>query len=199
MVKLNKIYTRTGDDGTTGLGTGRRVSKDHIRVEAYGAVDEANAALGMAIAACEAPGSSSRTMEIAAVLRELQHDLFDVGADLCIPIEPHETPGMLRVQASQTARLEPIIDRFNANLAPLTSFVLPGGSPAAAALHVARTSLRLAERRVVTLLMEEPQRTNPETVKYLNRFSDLVFVLARAANDDGARDVLWKPGANRAP
>jgi cob(I)alamin adenosyltransferase len=199
MVKLNKIYTRTGDDGTTGLGTGKRVRKDDIRVEAYGAVDEANAAVGVAVAACEAPGTSSRTMEIAAVLRELQHDLFDVGADLCIPIEPHEKPGMLRVQASQTARLEPIIDRFNANLAPLTSFVLPGGSPAGAALHVARTALRLAERRVVTLLREEPQHTNPETVKYLNRFSDLVFVLARAANENGARDVLWKPGANRAP
>jgi cob(I)alamin adenosyltransferase len=199
MVKLNKIYTRTGDDGTTGLGTGKRVPKDDLRVEAYGAVDEANAAVGVAVAACEAPGGDSRTRDIGSTLRELQHDLFDVGADLCIPIERGEPAGMLRIQASQTARLEPIIDRFNDRLGALTSFVLPGGTPAAAALHVARTAVRLAERRVVTLLREEPDRTNPETVRYLNRFSDLLFVLARAANSDGARDVLWKPGANRGP
>ncbi len=197
MVKLNKIYTRTGDDGTTGLGTGKRAPKDDVRVEAYGAVDEANAAVGAAIAACEATGASEEAAEIGRALRQLQHDLFDVGADLCIPVLPDEKPGMLRVQPAQTARLEPMIDRFNANLAPLTSFVLPGGSAPAAALHIARTAVRRAERRVVTLLREDAAGTNPETVRYLNRFSDLLFVLARVANANGANDILWKPGANR--
>jgi cob(I)alamin adenosyltransferase len=206
MVKLNKIYTRTGDDGTTGLGTGGRILKDDPRVEAYGAVDEANAALGVAVAACEAesqaPGSGgaggNTRASIAEVLRSVQHDLFDVGADLCIPIEPSEQPGTkLRIQPQQTARLEPIIDRFNAPLGPLNSFVLPGGTAASAALHVARTAVRMAERRAVTLRQAEPDRTSPEAVRYLNRLSDLLFVLARAANDNGARDVLWKPGANR--
>ena len=197
MVKLNKIYTRTGDDGTTGLGTGGRVLKDDPRVEAYGAVDEANAAVGVAIAACESGGGELRA-SIADVLRSVQHDLFDVGADLCVPAEATEKPGTrLRVQPSQTSRLEPIIDRFNGPLGPLTSFVLPGGTPASASLHVARTAVRVAERRAVSLRQAEPQRTNPEAVRYLNRLSDLLFVLARAANDNGARDVLWKPGTNR--
>jgi cob(I)alamin adenosyltransferase len=198
MVKLNKIYTRTGDDGTTGLGTGGRVSKDAVRVEAYGAVDEANAAIGLAVVACEGAAGGSAGKEIAEILRGIQHDLFDVGADLCIPIQEGEEPGSrLRVQPRQTERLEPIIDRFNAPLAPLTSFVLPGGSAAAAALHVARAAVRMAERRVVSLLKVEPERTSIETVRYLNRLSDLLFVFSRVANENGAQDVLWKPGANR--
>jgi cob(I)alamin adenosyltransferase len=197
MVKLNKIYTRTGDDGTTGLGTGARIGKDDPRVEAYGAVDEANAALGAAVAAC-AGSPSVIVAEISGVLRSIQHDLFDVGADLCIPVRPGEEPGSkLRITRAQTDRLEPIIDRFNEALAPLTSFVLPGGTPPGVALHLARVAVRLAERRVVTLWKHEPAQTSPETIRYLNRLSDLLFVLARAANDNGARDVLWVPGANR--
>ena len=196
MVKLNKIYTRTGDDGTTGLGTGARVAKDDARVEAYGAVDEANAAIGVAVAACE--GRGGLVAEIGAVLKGVQHDLFDVGADLCVPVAEGEKAGQkLRVLPAQTARLEPIIDHFNGALASLTSFVLPGGTPAAAALHVARVAVRLAERRVVTLSRLDAAGTSGETVRYLNRLSDLLFVLARAANDNGARDILWVPGANR--
>ena len=193
MVKLTKIYTRTGDDGTTGLGTGSRIRKDDRRVEAYGEVDEANAAVGVAVVACEAGGLK----DIADLLKGIQHDLFDVGADLCVPVVPDEKP-KLRVQAAQTQRLEKAIDRFNEGMPSLMSFVLPGGSPLAAALHLARTVVRRAERRVVTLAAAEARATNPETVKYLNRLSDLLFVLSRAANRGGG-DVLWVPGANRAP
>jgi cob(I)alamin adenosyltransferase len=194
MVKLTKIYTRTGDKGTTGLGTGARVAKDHIRVEAYGEVDEANAALGVAIVACD----SGSLTELAGLLRSIQQDLFDVGADLCVPIESGEEAGSrLRVQSTQTQRLERAIDRYNDPMPSLTSFVLPGGTAAAAALHVARTVARRAERRVVSLLAAEPDATNPETVKYLNRLSDLLFVLCRVANQNGSGDVLWVPGANR--
>lgn len=194
MVKLNRIYTRTGDDGTTGLGTGGRTPKDSLRVEAYGEVDEANAALGLAALECErTPGSP-----LADLLKRIQQDMFDLGADLCIPIEPTEKPGSkLRIVPDQTAHLESLIDQFNDNLAPLTSFVLPGGTPAAAALHLARTIVRRAERRLVTLHRAEPARTNPETIKYVNRLSDLLFVLARIANDNGTKDVLWVPGVNR--
>jgi cob(I)alamin adenosyltransferase len=199
MVKLNKIYTRTGDSGSTGLGTGRRVSKASARVEAYGTVDEANAALGVAVCAADAAGPAAGP--IAAVLRTIQHDLFDVGADLCTPIQGPEQPGAkLRTLPAQTDRLEPIIDDFNAPLGALTSFVLPGGTPLAAALHVARTVVRRAERLTVLLHEQEPEATSPEPVRYLNRLSDLLFVLARAANRLGAApgDVLWLPGANRA-
>ncbi|MBC7834362.1 MAG: cob(I)yrinic acid a,c-diamide adenosyltransferase [Phycisphaerales bacterium] len=202
MVKLNRIYTRTGDDGTTGLGDGSRVGKADIRVEAYGTVDEANAALGLAITKCSstiAQGDSIRSLLIS-----IQNDLFDVGADLCCPVRPEETvPGAasaksrLRVTPLQTKRLESAIDLHNERLAPLTSFVLPGGTNLAAALHLARTVVRRAERLTVTLLRAEPGQTNPETVKYLNRLSDLLFVLGRVANDDGAGDVLWVPGASR--
>ena len=192
MVKLTKIYTRTGDDGTTGLGTGSRIRKDDPRVEAYGEVDEANAAMGVAVAACEAGGLK----EIAALLAGIQHDLFDVGADLCVPIAAGEKP-KLRVQEAQTLRLEKAIDRYNEGMPSLMSFVLPGGSAAAAALHLARTVVRRAERRVVTLAAAQKAATNPETVKYLNRLSDLLFVLSRVANRGGAGDVLWVPGANR--
>lgn len=192
MVKLTKIYTKTGDDGTTGLGTGARIRKDDARVEAYGEVDEANAALGVAVVACEGGGLK----EIASLLAGIQHDLFDVGADLCVPIAADEKSGQkLRVQAAQTLRLEKAIDQYNEGMASLTSFLLPGGSAAAAALHLARTVVRRAERRVVTLLAATPGGTSPETVKYLNRLSDLLFVLSRAANR--GNDVLWVPGANR--
>lgn len=197
MVKLTKIYTRTGDKGTTGLGTGQRVSKSCIRVSAYGEVDEANSAVGMAVAIGQQQASGAHAEQIVDVLRSIQHDLFDVGADLCIPRTSDEKPGaMLRVRAAQTTRLEPIIDEFNGRLGVLNSFVLPGGRPLAAALHVARAVVRRAERAAVALMEHEPETTSPECVKYLNRLSDLLFVLARAANDDGARDVLWVKGAN---
>lgn len=199
MVRLTKIYTRTGDDGTTSLGTPQRVRKDHVRIEACGAVDEANAAIGLALAACT-PADPFHA-RLAEVLRGIQQDLFDLGADLCVPCTPDEQPGQrLRLQPAQTERLEPIIDSFNAPLGPLTSFVLPGGTPLAASLHVARTIVRKAERRAVSLRHADPAGTTPEIVRYLNRLSDLLFVLARAANHAaGAGDVLWQPGANRAP
>jgi cob(I)alamin adenosyltransferase len=191
MVKLTKIYTRTGDDGSTGLGTGARIAKDSLRVEAYGEVDEANAALGLAALECERAGSS--------MAAHLQQDLFDLGADLCVPVDPAERPGSkLRIIPDQTARLESLIDQHNDGLPALNSFVLPGGTAAAAALHLARTVVRRAERRLVTLQRAEPAATNSETVKYLNRLSDLLFVLARVANGNGAKDVLWVPGVNRA-
>lgn len=196
MVKLTKIYTRTGDDGSTGLGTGARVRKDDLRVEAYGEVDEANATLGLAVLACEQTGELMG--DVAASLRAIQHDLFDVGADLCVPVAPDEKPlSRLRVTPDQTRRLEGLIDRHNDGMPPLNSFVLPGGSAAAAALHLARTVVRRAERCVVTLMAAEPWATNAETVRYLNRLSDLLFVLSRVANGRGSGDVLWVPGANR--
>ncbi len=192
MVKLTKIYTRSGDAGQTGLGDGSRVGKTDLRVEAYGTVDEANASVGLAAAATD-PGSEEH-----AVLVGLQQDLFDVGADLCTPItEGEEAGSRLRVTPGQTARLEGLIDRFNDGLGELRSFVLPGGSELAARLHVARTVARRAERIVVALLDLDEAGTNAETVKYLNRLSDLLFVLARHANDRGRSDVLWVPGANR--
>lgn len=202
MVKLNRIYTRTGDDGTTGLVGGRRVAKDDLRVHAYGSVDEANAAIGLALERASRP-ASQRIGEraIAAILRSIQHDLFDLGADLANPVErdPKSTPKTepLRILASQTTRLETLIDEFNEALSPLTSFVLPGGSPLAASLHLARTIVRRAEREAVHLQTAQPETTSPEPVRYLNRLSDLLFVLARAANDNGTRDVLWIPGTNR--
>lgn len=191
MVKLNKIYTRTGDDGSTGLGTGARVSKDDIRVEAYGSVDEANTAVGLAVLACEQDGKAA----LAEMLRSIQHDLFDVGADLCVPGTPDD--GGLRVLPVQVDRLEGMIDELNERLKPLQSFVLPGGTAAAAALHMARTSTRLAERRTVSLVHADADHTNPCAVQFLNRLSDLLFVMARVANNDGRKDVLWKPGTNR--
>jgi cob(I)alamin adenosyltransferase len=204
MVKLNKIYTRTGDDGSTGLGSGDRVSKSGARVEAYGAVDEANAAIGMALVeagrAPEDPAAFGDRM--VEVLTAIQHDLFDVGADLCIPITEKERRGeleheALRVTENQTGRIESAIDQHNEALAPLQSFVLPGGSALSAALHMARTVTRRAEREVVRLMETEAETTNPETLRYLNRLSDLLFVLSRVANDQGRNDVLWKPGAHR--
>lgn len=193
MVKLNRIYTRTGDDGSTGLGDASRVTKDHVRVTAYGEVDEANACMGLAVRAAVASDAAT-----AALLRSIQNDLFDVGADLCVPIKPGERAGeKLRVTAAQTGRLEQAIDQHNLALAPLTSFVLPGGGDLSCALHMARTVTRRAERACVRLLHAEPGATNAEAVKYLNRLSDLLFVLARVANDGGKGDVLWVPGASR--
>jgi cob(I)alamin adenosyltransferase len=196
VVKLTKIYTRTGDDGTTGLGTGARVHKDNLRVEAYGDVDEANAALGVAIVACTHGGDAGAAL--ANVLRAIQHDLFDLGGDLCIPVTAGEQPGTkLRIVPEQTARLERLIDEYNGNLPTLSSFVLPGGTELAAALHMARTVARRAERRVVSLMRQEESGTNREALRYLNRLSDLLFVLSRVANAGGAGDVLWVPGVNR--
>jgi cob(I)alamin adenosyltransferase len=191
MVKLTRIYTRGGDGGQTSLGDGARVAKHDPRVAAYGTVDETNATIGLARLHTEGA--------LDAMLGRVQNDLFDLGADLC---RPGGAPGggdpvrsALRINAAQVARLETEIDAVNANLAELTSFVLPGGTPAAAYLHLARTVSRRAERDMTALAMAET--VNPEAVRYINRLSDLLFVLARHANDDGAQDVLWEPGANR--
>jgi cob(I)alamin adenosyltransferase len=187
MVYLSRIYTRSGDQGETGLGDGTRVPKDHPRVAAYGGVDELNATLGLLLSLRPEPPE-------ADLLRGIQNDLFDVGADLCVPAAPDEAPGArLRVRPEQADRLERAIDRLNADLAPLTSFILPGGAPAAAWCHLARTVCRRAERDVVTLARSEP--VNPQVVVYLNRLSDLLFVLARVYNKSGG-DVLWRPGAS---
>ncbi|MFG1345130.1 cob(I)yrinic acid a,c-diamide adenosyltransferase [Xanthobacter autotrophicus DSM 431] len=192
MVKLNKIYTRTGDDGTTGLGTGARVPKYDLRVDAYGAVDEANAAIGIARLHVGADAV------LDAILTRIQNDLFDLGADLCVPPAAHEPPGTaLRIVPAQVARLEEDIDALNAGLTPLTSFVLPAGSPAAAHLHLARTICRRAERIMVELSHQGDGQVGAPAIQYVNRLSDLLFVAARHANARGAGDVLWVPGASR--
>ena len=186
MVYLSRIYTKTGDAGETALGDGRRVPKDHARVAAYGGVDELNATLGLLLV--HAPDQSE-----AGLVRQIQNDLFDVGADLCVPpAEGEASDTRLRVRPEQSARLEEAIDRLNADLAPLTSFVLPGGSAAAAWCHLARTVCRRAERDVVTLMRHEA--VNPQVVIYLNRLSDLLFVMARHYNRGQGGDVLWRPG-----
>ncbi len=187
MVKLTRIYTRGGDTGKTSLGDGARVPKHDPRVAAYGTVDEANATIGLA--RLHAPGGLDH------ILARVQNDLFDLGADLCRPEGGDPARGALRVSAAQVVRLEAEIDAVNARLEPLESFLLPGGSPAAAAFHLARTVARRAEREITALAQAET--VNPQAVRYINRLSDLLFVLARQANDDGARDVLWEPGANR--
>jgi cob(I)alamin adenosyltransferase len=193
-VHLTKIYTKTGDDGTTGLASGQRVRKDDLAVEAYGTVDEANSAIGVCVIAATDAGKT----DIATQLRAIQNDLFDLGADLATPMKPNEAPGMsLRIVPKQTERMETLIDHYNEPLAALTSFVLPGGSPLAAHLHVARTVVRRAERIGVTLQLSRPTEVNPEAIKYINRLSDLLFVLSRVANANGTQDVLWVPGANR--
>jgi len=189
MVYLSKIYTRSGDAGETGLGDGSRVAKDHPRVAAYGSVDELNAVLGLLIVH-DPQGRET------ALLRSIQNELFDVGADLCVPQTPAEKSGTrLRIRPEQATRLEQAIDRLNEHLTPLTSFVLPGGSQAAAWCHLARTVCRRAERDVVTLMHKET--VNAQVLIYLNRLSDLLFVLARVCNDAGKADVLWVPGKNR--
>src|SRR5438552_18116166 len=187
MVRLTRIYTRGGDQGETSLGDGSRVAKQSLRVAAFGTVDEANAAIGLARLHAEG--------EADDMLARIQNDLFDLGADLCTPESGRRAAGALRIAAAQVERLEAEIDAINEALAPLNSFVLPGGSAAAAYLHLARTVTRRAERLVCALAAAE--KVNPEAVKYLNRLSDHLFVLGRRVNDNGARDVLWQPGLTR--
>jgi cob(I)alamin adenosyltransferase len=188
-VHLTRIYTRTGDDGTTGLGDFSRVAKTDVRLAAYADVDECNAAIGVVLS-CAQPAD-----DVAETLRSVQNDLFDVGADLCSPIVPDPEYPPLRVTPEYVERLEAACDRFNADLPKLDSFILPGGTPAAAYLHVARTVARRAERTTWALLDADPDRTNVLTAKYLNRLSDLLFILGRVANPGG--DVKWKPGGGR--
>jgi cob(I)alamin adenosyltransferase len=193
MVVLNKIYTRTGDAGTTALGTGERVPKNSPRIAAYGAVDEANAQIGVARTLL-AEGHQM----LDAMLGRIQNDLFDLGADLCMPERSDGSQReRLRVSDAQVKRLEEEIDAMNAELAPLRSFVLPGGSPAAAALHVARTVCRRAERAMAELATLPGEHVSAPALKYVNRLSDLLFVASRYVNDLGQRDVLWVPGQNR--
>jgi cob(I)alamin adenosyltransferase len=188
-VHLTRIYTKTGDDGTTALGDMSRVAKTDVRVAAYADSDETNAAIGLALALSDLPQA------VIAVLQEVQNDLFDVGADLCTPIvsRPHYPP--LRVTDDYVSRLERWCDDFNAALPKLASFILPGGTAGAALLHQARTIARRAERSTWALLAADPERTNPVAATYLNRLSDLLFILARSANPGG--DVLWRPGGDR--
>jgi cob(I)alamin adenosyltransferase len=185
-VHLTRIYTRTGDTGTTALGDGSRVAKTDPRIEAYADVDETNAALGVALALGGLPD------DIGAVLKIVQNDLFDVGADLCAPIVPDPPYPPLRITEAYVTRLEGWCDEFNARLSKLDSFILPGGTAGAALLHVARTVSRRAERRAWALVEADADRTNPQAVTYLNRLSDLLFILARVANPGG--DVKWVPG-----
>ena len=192
MVVLNRIYTRTGDDGSTALGSGERRAKHDLRVAAYGTVDEVNAAIGIArLHAAADP-------ELDAMLGRIQNDLFDVGADLCLP-DKGRGPGGARldVTEAQVEWLERQIDRLNAELKPLRSFVLPGGSAAAADLHLARTVCRRAERVIAELKDKPGESVTPAVLKYVNRLSDFLFVAARFSNDKGTADVLWVPGQNR--
>jgi cob(I)alamin adenosyltransferase len=195
MVKLTRIYTKGGDKGETSLGRGERVAKHDPRVEAYGTVDEANSVIGLARAAVERTlKNDAHRAHVDEMLKRIQNDLFDLGADLCT-IEAKQGSEALRIAASQTGRLEHEIDAMNAELSPLTSFVLPGGSEASAWLHLARTVARRAERRMTALAAEQP--VSPEAIRYINRLSDHLFVLARRLNDNGAADVLWVPGKGR--
>jgi cob(I)alamin adenosyltransferase len=188
-VHLTRIYTRTGDAGMTALGDGSRVPKTDPRIEAYADVDETNAAIGVALA------MGSLSDELTTVLTRIQNDLFDLGADLCAPIVPDPKWPPLRVEDDYITRLEGWCDEYNARLSKLDSFILSGGTPGAALLHVARTVCRRAERRAWALIEVDPDRTNPLTAKYLNRLADLLFILARTANPDG--DVKWVPGGER--
>ena len=187
MVVLNRIYTKTGDKGETALGDGTRLPKYSPRIAAFGTVDEANAAIGLA--------RLHIAGEMDAMLARIQNDLFDLGADLCVPETAKRSEGRLRIADAQVERLEREIDAMNGELKPLNSFVLPGGVPAAAHLHLARTIVRRAERLIVELSEQEP--INPAAIRYANRLSDHLFVASRFVNDKGAKDVLWVPGANR--
>src|SRR5499426_1362627 len=193
MVVLNKIYTRTGDDGTTALGTGARRKKYDLRISAYGTVDELNSVIGIARLHC------ASHLELDSVLGRIQNDLFDVGADLCMPGTRGKGPGgaRLTVSEAQVDWLEGEIDKLNAMLAPLRSFILPGGSPTSAYLHLARTVCRRAERIMVELKDQPGEEVSPPSLKYVNRLSDYLFVAGRYANDKGAADILWAPGQNR--
>ena len=195
MVKLTRIYTKGGDKGETSLGRGERVAKHDPRVEAYGMVDELNSVIGLVRAAADRTlKNDTHRAHVDDMLKRIQNDLFDLGADLCT-VEAKQGSEALRIVATQTERLEHEIDAMNAELQPLTSFVLPGGSEASAWLHLARTVARRAERRMTALAAE--QSVNPEAVRYVNRLSDHLFVLARRLNDNGAADVLWVPGQSR--
>lgn len=195
MVYLSRIYTRSGDQGETSLGSGERVPKDHVRVEAYGTVDELNAVLGALVAQLSAAEPAPSWLPL---LRQVQNDLFDLGADLCrrLPVAPVPDTA-LRVRAEQVQQLEQAIDQLNADLPPLRSFILPGGNLAAAWCHLARTVCRRAERRVVTLSHQEP--INPQVLSYLNRLSDLLFVVARVLNRESGSEYLWEPGKGPQP
>jgi cob(I)alamin adenosyltransferase len=192
MVVLSKIYTRTGDDGTTALGSGKRVAKYDLRVEAYGTLDETNAVIGLARL-----HTSETDRELDPMLARIQNDLFDLGADLCFPDETKDARGRLQVSDAQVARLEEEIDLLNRSLQPLRSFVLPGGTPAAAFLHLARTVSRRAERLMVALASRPDEPVSEPGLRYVNRLSDFLFVASRYANGKGASDVLWVPGKNR--
>ena len=191
MVNLTRIYTRTGDDGTTALGDMSRVGKNDLRLQAYADTDEANSSLGVALAL------GGLSDDVAALLTRIQNELFDVGADLCTPVVPDPEFPPLRVEASYIEALEAACDRYNDDLAPLRSFVLPGGTPGSALLHVSRTIVRRAERSTWAALEEHGDAMNPLTATYLNRLSDLLFILARHANLAAGGDVLWQPGATR--
>lgn len=192
MVVLTKIYTKTGDDGTTGLGSGDRVPKTSTRIAAYGTVDETNAAVGLAVTLLDPSQDQMRT-----VLLRIQNDLFDLGADLCVPDTGHTLPYTpLRLKMSQVDRLEREIDGMNAEMKPLSSFILPGGSKAAAALHIARTVCRRAERLIVKLAQKDSEVVSDPVRLYINRLSDHLFVSSRYLNDKGTTDILWKPGQN---
>lgn len=202
MVKLNRIYTKTGDDGTTGLGDGSRVAKFDLRVEAYGTVDEANATIGLVrlhLAGQDpARQDQAKQAELDAMLARIQNDLFDLGADLCTPDHGRKLEWEpLRIVETQVERLEAEIDAMNARLKPLKSFVLPGGSPAAAYLHLARTVTRRAERLMAELAAKPGEKVGEPAQKYINRLSDLLFVVSRIANGNGEKDVLWVPGLTR--
>jgi cob(I)alamin adenosyltransferase len=191
MVVLSKIYTRTGDDGTTALGSGRRVAKFDLRVECYGTLDESNAAMGLA----RLHTRSDQALD--AMLARIQNDLFDLGAELCYPDESKDARGRLSVSDAQVERLESEIDALNRELQPLRSFVLPGGTQAASFLHLARTVSRRAERLMVALAARPNEPVGGSALRYINRLSDFLFVAARYANDKGQSDVLWVPGQNR--
>jgi len=192
MVVLNKIYTRTGDDGTTALGSGQRVAKYDLRVEAYGTVDETNAVIGLARL-----HTGEADPELDAMLARIQNDLFDLGADLCFPSDTPDARGRLQVSDLQIVRIEGEIDELNRALDPLRSFILPGGTPAASFLHLARTVSRRAERLMVALASRPDEPVGDAVLRYINRLSDFLFVAARYANGKGKSDVTWVPGKNR--
>ena len=192
MVVLNKIYTRTGDDGTTALGSGQRVAKYDLRVEAYGTVDETNAVIGLA-----RMHTKTADPQLDAMLARIQNDLFDLGADLCVPDDGKGAGERLKVSDAQVTRLENEIDEMNRALQPLRSFVLPGGTPPASFLHLARTVSRRAERLIVALASRPNEPVSEPVLRYMNRLSDFLFVAARHANGKGESDVLWEPGKNR--
>ncbi|OQW57367.1 MAG: cob(I)yrinic acid a c-diamide adenosyltransferase [Proteobacteria bacterium SG_bin9] len=194
MVVLNRIYTRTGDDGTTALGSGERRPKYDLRIEAYGTVDETNAVIGLIRLHLKGALGDGETVD--RMLARIQNDLFDLGADLAVPQRPDKAE-RLRVLATQVARLEQDIDRLNADLLPLNSFVLPGGTAASAHLHLARTVCRRAERVMVELASQPNEPVTDAAIQYMNRLSDFLFVASRTLNDRGAGDVLWVPGQNR--